>query len=368
MKQGPLRVLVIPNTVFFPPYLDELPEREQAGLDPHAWITDVAGEKTYLDQRLLTHPPAWRRRIYRRLPFWLVQVLEAYRTRGGYDVVLCWSVADVTLCLALLLKLTRQRVPVVALLTRVSEAKKARLLKRVHSHVSRIVLPPAVQRQFAVDVLHIPRDKLVALPWTVDTRFWQAPPEVERTTICAAGGEMRDYATLIQAMDGLDIPCHIAGSLDQARRDWWNDRPDGQQHELPPNVTIGPMPPAELRDLYARSRFVVVPLRPTDSDNGITSMNEAWSMSRPVICSAVAGQRDAFVAGTHGEWVPVADVTALREAIVDLWDDPQRAARMGREGRRLVEETYDHHVFSDGISAVLSEVAAAAARSEPSRH
>jgi glycosyltransferase involved in cell wall biosynthesis len=353
------RVLVIPNAVFFPPYPDELRALQADGTQPSAWISDVDADIQYLDQRLLTEPPRWLRIAYRRLPVWAVQVLEAYRVGKRYDVVFCWSVADVALVLASLLKLTRRRMPVVALLTRVSEPKKAVLLKRVHSHLARIILPPAAQRAFAVSELGVPADKLVALPWTLDTEFWRERGAEPRTTISAAGGEMRDYATLVAALADTDIPCHIAGVLDTERRDWWNadDAERAGEEQAPQNVTFGTMPPLELRALYERSRFVVVPLQATSSDNGITSMNEAWAMGRAVIVSAVEGQRDAFEHGVEGLWVPQGDVAALRRAIVDLWNDPERAEAMGRRGRALAERR-SHAVFSEGVTRVLSEVAA----------
>ncbi|GGH49079.1 glycosyltransferase family 4 protein [Microbacterium album] len=361
------RVLLLANTVFFPPYPEELPAL--TGAHPRAWINDVEADLLSVDQRLRTAPSRLRRALYRRLPLWVVQVLEAYRVGRAYDVVFCWSVADVALSLALLLKLTRRRMPVVALLTRVSERKKALLLRRVHSHLDRIILPPAVQREHAVRELGVPEAKLVALPWTLDTTFWSAPvaepgSALETDMICAAGGEMRDYPTLVRAMAGLDIRCHIAGVLDTTRADWWNadERDRRGEDRVPPNVTFGTMPAAELRALYRRSRFVVVPLRPTDSDNGITSMHEAWSMGRPVIVSAVAGQRAAFVEGREGLWVPTGDAEALRRAIVELWNDPRRAAAMGEAGRRLVVRERDHRVFSDGVSRVLRD---AARRSRP---
>lgn len=357
-----VKVLVIANAIAFPPFPDELPTLLAAGEGPRAWINEVDANLHFLDQRLLTDPPRWLRRLYRRLPAWMVQVLEAYRVGHEYDVIFCWSVADVTLVLALLLRLTRRRLPILALLTRVSEPKKARLLRRVHRHISKIILPPVTQREFAVRELGVPSEKLVDLPWTLDTEFWQPlDPAPDQDTVSAAGGEMRDYPTLVRAMDGLDIPCHIAGTLD-GRADWLlaedDDRPeDGHSTPAPSNVTFGTMSAVDLRALYARSRFVVVPLQPTNSDNGITCMHEAWSMGRAVIVSAVEGQRHAFTEGVEGVWVPQGDAKALREAIQRLWEDPARAAAMGAAGRRHVVRFRDHRVFSAAISRLLSDVA-----------
>lgn len=365
MERSNMRVLIVPNTMFFPPYLDELGEADQGRDEPRSWVHDIQGEVTYLDQRLLSNPPQLLRRVYGRLPMWIVQVCEIFRTGRNYDVVFIWSLANVALILSLLLKLTFRKMTCVVLLTRISEPKKAWLLKLVHSKMTRIILPPSRQRQIAVESLGIPREKLLGIPWTTDTDFWsRTGPAQERMMICAAGGEMRDYHTLVEALRGLDIPCHIAGALDTSRKDWWNsttaDR-EGEQ-QVPANITFGSLSPHELRDLYGRSRLVVVPLKPTTSDNGITCMNEAWAMGCPVIVSDVEGQEGAFTEGREGLWVKQGDPVALREAILSLWQDPEGAAEMGRAGRTLVESHKNNRVFSDALNEIFAEVSSETAR------
>lgn len=360
MDNKKLRVLVVPNSLFFPPYLEDLRKLESGGAIPRSWVHDIDAVVEYLDQRLQTNPSKWRRSIYRRLPLWVVQVLEVYRTGRKYDVVFLWSVANVALVLALLLKVTFRRMTIVALFTRISEPKKARLLKLVHDRITKIILPPVTQREIAVFELGIPAEKLVDLPWTTDSEFWRERGRAhERSMVCAAGGEMRDYRTLVKALEGLDIPCHIAGMLDTSRQDWWNStsRECDAEEGIPANVTFGTMPAFQLRAMYAKCRLVIVPLKPTNSDNGITCMNEAWSMGRPVIVSAVAGQRGAFTEGQEGLWVPPGDVEALRAAIVSLWSDPVRADAMGAAGRLLVEQSKDNRIFSDGINQVIADAA-----------
>jgi glycosyltransferase involved in cell wall biosynthesis len=234
------------------------------------------------------------------------------------------------------------------------------LLKLVHGSITKIILPPVTQREIALSDLGIPAEKLVNLPWTTDSEFWRDDGQAsERSMVCAAGGEMRDYRTLIKALEGLDIPCHIAGTLDTSRQDWWNStsRECDAEGDIPTNVTLGPMPASQLRAMYAKCRLVIVPLKPTNSDNGITCMNEAWSMGRPVIVSDVEGQRGAFTQGQEGLWVPPADVEALRAAIVSLWNDPVRADKMGAAGRLLVEQSKYNRIFSDGINRVIANAA-----------
>ena len=46
-------------------------------MGPRVWLLEFPCELTRLDQRFLTGPPAWLLALYRRIPKWAVQTLEA---------------------------------------------------------------------------------------------------------------------------------------------------------------------------------------------------------------------------------------------------------------------------------------------------
>src|SRR5206468_5465717 len=82
----------------------------------------------------------------------------------------------------------------------------------------------------------------------------------------------------------------------------------------------------------------VIPLLQSDTDNGINVLLEAWSMGRAVICSDIEGLSGIVVDGHNGLTVPVGDPDALRGAISDLWQHPEKAAVLGANGRKYVAE------------------------------
>jgi glycosyltransferase involved in cell wall biosynthesis len=180
--------------------------------------------------------------------------------------------------------------------------------------------------------------------------------------ICAVGREMRDYATLVEAIRDWNVPCHIAAKVDIGKTDpWMTDLRDADK--LPPHITLGTKPYPELRDLYARSRFVILPLYPTDTDNGVTAMTEAMAMGKAVICTKVDGQRDVLVDGVNGIFVPPRDPAALRKAIEYLWSHPEECDRMGREGRKRVEQFHTLERFVDGVQGAIEAAVAEVRRS-----
>jgi glycosyltransferase involved in cell wall biosynthesis len=115
--------------------------------------------------------------------------------------------------------------------------------------------------------------------------------------------------------------------------------------------------PIELRDLYAKSRFVVIPLLQSDTDNGINVLLEAWSMGRAVICSDTDGLSGIVVNGHNARTVPVGDADALRRAITELWGHPEEAAVLGANGRAFVAEHRRLEQFVDGLGSLLRRVA-----------
>jgi glycosyltransferase involved in cell wall biosynthesis len=353
-----LRVLVLVTAGYSPPFPHEMAELHEQGQVPRVWVLDMPFRMTFADQRLLAGSPLWRRCAYRLLPVWVSQVVEAYIAAGRHDVVFSWGAERVALPLACLLKITHRRLPFVALFGWISPRPQRTLLRFCHSYIDYIILPPSVQRAFAADILGISSRKTVASNYGVDAEFWR-PEDADQRTICAAGREMRDYQTLIQALEGTGIPCHIAGAIvPGAKNEWRRILGDhGELITLPPNVTVGPRSPIELRKLYARSRFVVIPLTHSDTDNGITCMLEAWAMGRAVICSAIEGQKDALVHGKTGLLVPVGDVQALRTAILYLWLHPEESRRMGQAGRQHVEV---NHRLSSMARSVSEAIQAAA--------
>jgi L-malate glycosyltransferase len=67
---------------------------------------------------------------------------------------------------------------------------------------------------------------------------------------------------------------------------------------------------------------------------------EAMAAGKPIVATAVGGLAEAIEEGRSGLLVPPGDADALADAVVSLLRDPERAARLGREARRTLEERF----------------------------
>jgi glycosyltransferase involved in cell wall biosynthesis len=127
----------------------------------------------------------------------------------------------------------------------------------------------------------------------------------------------------------------------------WSKQDDTTtQARVPANVTVQKFTQFDLRQLYADSAFLVMPLYNVTFQAGVTAILEAMAMERAVICSLTPGQTDVITDGVQGRYVPPGDVGALRAAIEQLIADPDDAKHMGLAGRQLIERemNLDHYV------------------------
>ena len=290
----------------------------------------------------------------------IAQLTEILIRGRHYDAVLTWS--DLPAIAVAALMLTWKRRPAhVAILMWPSKRKKAIPLDKIQRGIDRFIVCAPRQRQFVEEELGVPVERFVDVRFGTDTRFWR-PMTGAGDRICSVGQEMRDYGTLLEALRPLEISCHIAaasGMFNRTSDKWWRATVDEQP--LPVGVTVGAKTFAELRALYARSRFVVVPLLPSDSDNGITTILEAFAMGKAVICTETAGQIGVLEHGVNCLRVPAFDVEALRAAIVELWRDPQMCQRLGAAGRQLIEARHSNEQWIAGVTRGIEEAIAARA-------
>jgi glycosyltransferase involved in cell wall biosynthesis/dienelactone hydrolase len=348
--------------------VEELRRQIAADLMPDVVGPDDAIGATHVDERFLAALPGLRGAVCRRLPLAIAQPLAVWLRGRYYDAVVTWSDRP-AIAMATLMLLWKRRPAHVAILMWPSKRRKAIPLRVVGRAVDRFITPSPLQRRFVQEQLDIEPERVIEVRGhRIDTRFWRPLPGAG-DLICSVGQEMRDYATLVAALEPLEIPCHIApgaGLVGASAAKWWQASLEGRL--LPDTVTVAAHTYAELRELYARSRFVVVPLIPSDHDNGITTILEAFAMGRTVICTESPGQVGVIEDGVNCLRVPAGDAAALRSAIVELWGDPDRCARMGAAGRALVLERHGLDRWTATLVEAVEDAAAtraAAGRPRP---
>ncbi|MCC6178396.1 MAG: glycosyltransferase [Chloroflexi bacterium] len=282
----------------------------------------------------------------------LSQAIHAFRRRAEYDVVLTDS-EHVGIPLALLFKRAGVRKRHIMIAHWLSPAKKVVLFRgfRLGTHVDVVVTYSATQQRVALERLSLPAGQVVRILHPADHSFWHPLGHRAEGVICSAGLEFRDYPTLIQAAGSLDLQVDIAAASP------WSQRADMSGRTfLPENVHVGRRSYAELRELYDRAAFVVVPVFDVDFQAGSLVMYEAMAMGKAIVATRTRAHQAGEILrdGETGLLVPPDDPRALRSAIHYLQRSPDEAARMGRTARRLVEDGLNHEQY---VRAMLDVIA-----------
>jgi glycosyltransferase involved in cell wall biosynthesis len=290
---------------------------------------------------------------------------------GGPNLVLayaCWKVRknyqaivtdgeQVGLPLAALLKFTPGLRPYHMMIVHViSEPKKIVFLDwlGVQSAIDRFITYSRWQQRFIEDRWKLSRERVVWTSFMVDHEFFASkrvtPSMTARPQVCAVGLERRDYETLMRSVEGLDVDLIIAAASP------WSKQTEGVATQLiPGNVKVRKFTQYELRQLYADSSFMVMPLENVKFQAGVTAILECLAMGKAVICSHVPGQTDVVVEGENGRYVPPGDPSTLRTAIRQLLSSPEEAARLGANGRKLIECQMNLDLYVQRMTGFLNE-------------
>jgi glycosyltransferase involved in cell wall biosynthesis len=189
------------------------------------------------------------------------------------------------------------------------------------------------------------RGRAVCVGYNIDTDFFSPRESSDGSYILAVGRDVsRDYETLIDAVrdcplevrirttEKLNIPADCIANI--SIEDNW--------------LSYG-----DLRELYGKSKFVVLPLKNVLHPGGITSLAEAMSMGKAIICSASNGLADFLRPGENALVVPAGDRDAMRSAIKLLDTDAAERKRLGEGARKFAEKELSNTRFGERMRAAL---------------
>lgn len=203
--------------------------------------------------------------------------------------------------------------------------------------------------------LGVPRERIRLIHYSIDQKFFAPRPEVKpRRNVVMSIGESRsrDYDSLFEAVKGLPLTLEVAGY-----GHWYaREKKSSVRSAIPDNVTmLNHLPQSALRDQYASSQFVVIPVHDMVYSAGATASMEAGSMGRAVIAFSSRGISDYIIDGETGILVEPGNVKAMREAIRSLLANPKEAKRLGDNARQRIIEELNLEAYVRKIADMLAE-------------
>jgi glycosyltransferase involved in cell wall biosynthesis len=104
----------------------------------------------------------------------------------------------------------------------------------------------------------------------------------------------------------------------------------------------------DMPELYALMDVFVLP---SHREGFPRAPMEASAMKVPCVVTDIRGCRETVQHGRNGLLVPLGDVQALADTIVELLTDQEKARRMGEEGRRMALERFDERLVFEKVKA-----------------
>jgi glycosyltransferase involved in cell wall biosynthesis len=202
--------------------------------------------------------------------------------------------------------------------------------------------------------LGAPAERVKTVYYSIDQSFFSPLPEskqIENFVLSVGESRSRDYKSLFKAVEGLPVNLEVAGY------GHWYAR---EKHYLPgenipANVSLlNHLPQKDLKERYAASQFVILPVRDLVYSAGATAAAEAGSMARAVIAFRSRGIMDYIIDGETGILVDPGDIQAMRDAIQYLLANPNEAKRLGENARQRILDKLNLETYVKNIVDLLT--------------
>lgn len=294
-----------------------------------------------------------RKAKYTSLSEWLNCLKQALSLLYGKNDGIITLLVQLPTVIGLLkcLPLIRKK-PVVALDFTIAHCRGGiyqRLARFALAKIERFGVFCECERQLYSRYLDIPIERFSVLRQYAEESGleWQKH-ENEKPFVISLGSALRDYPTLIEAtqllnihtviassrnaLSDINIPSHVSTPFDITRDDCWK--------------------------LITRSRIDVVPLQIQQnvSSAGFRAIAEALEIGCPLIATRGAGAEDYIIHGETGLLVEPNSVESMMDAIQTLWSDRALRERMSKAARKYAREYLSLDVRGQEIEKILDEV------------
>lgn len=195
---------------------------------------------------------------------------------------------------------------------------------------ARIICSSKAEVRYYEKMLMLPKGKLIFLALCVDPRLLEVRTKSVGNDIYSGRRALRDYGTLVKAMEGMDRELIIIGNREAV-----------EKMEVTSKVKILVETPYwECIRLMASSLLVVIPLEDRRISTGQSVALSAMVLGKAVIITKTGGTQDYVRDGITGILVEPYNHMMLREKIVDLVGDLEKRRRIGLAAQVFAREKY----------------------------
>ncbi|AFY35735.1 glycosyltransferase family 4 protein [Calothrix sp. PCC 7507] len=337
--------------------LEDIDQEAQAGKRPgHVmWnIGQLLGAKIYvpggesilpsdkMNARIMGNPEQWA--LARKLSTQL----------GEDDVVFCAG-EDIGIAIAKICSKLAKRPKIVIFNQNIERLRVYLALKlfRLRDKIDFFMTASPSQADFLRRYFSLPEDRICLFTeQPTDISFFtpgSASPHKRRPIIGSGGLEKRDYVTLAAATKDLDVDVNICAFSPDIKA-----LSKSFPKVIPSNMSHRYYDWSDLKQLYRDSDVVAVSLFPNNYQAGQSTLFEAMACRRPVVVTQSPGIIQDLVNAGCAIGVDFGDAVGMKQAIISLLNDPEKAEAIAQRGYELVQKQYNHKNYIESFTAKLT--------------
>jgi glycosyltransferase involved in cell wall biosynthesis len=221
-------------------------------------------------------------------------------------------------------------------------------LFRLREKIDLFMTASPSQADFLRSYLSLPKERVCLFTeQPTDISFFTpgpASPDKLRPIIGSGGLEKRDYVTLAAATQDLDVDVNICAFSPDAKalsRSFPKVIPSNMSHRF---YDWG-----DLVQLYRDSDVVVVSLFNNNYQAGQSTLFEAMACRRPVVVTQSPGIIQDLVDSGCVIGVNEGDVLGMKQAIISLLNNPEKAETLAQKGYEIVLKQYNYKHYIDSL-------------------
>jgi len=200
---------------------------------------------------------------------------------------------------------------------------------------------------------NVPDDLVVANQFGVDTGFWTNDNSEDGDYVLSVGNDgRRDYELLVRAADKIKLPFRLVTSKQI-------------KEQIPENVELISgdwrseiITDEKLRDLYRKSRMVVIPLVESMQPSGQSVCLQAMACGKPVILSRTKGlwSEKAMIDNDNVLFVKPGDQNCLADKIMGIYDDTKKRKMLSDRAQSTTRKNGDIITFAKNIESICKSL------------
>jgi glycosyltransferase involved in cell wall biosynthesis len=226
-----------------------------------------------------------------------------------------------------------------------------RLMRYLVNGIDGVVCLNREAQKTLVDEMGMRPEQVAFAPWGPDLGFeGYHEPVTDEGLIVSAGKTKRDLDTLLAALRDVPMPARVYSM--EPRRDVPSNVELVLPELQPDNRRVEFDFPSVLADLR-RASMIAIPLSDANRLAGLTELNDALALSKPVVMTASSYMEVDIEEIGCGCWVALGDRDGWAQALCDLAASAEKRHEMGARGRAFAEDRWHYDLFSDSVAEML---------------